>query len=250
MAPEAIPAATLIVFREINGVTEHLFVERARTMSFAAGALVFPGGRVDEGDRLLAERFPEFEPDEAAARIAAIRETIEEAGIAVGLSSPPDAATLVRMRHQLNEGMVFSDVLAAAQCGLALDDLTAFARWCPKMHQSRNFDTRFYLARIDPDAHAASVDATENVRLLWASAQAVLDQADAGEVQVIFPTRRNLERLASLEDFAAACAQSAAIPVTTITPWFEDRADGKHLCIAENAGYPITSELLTSVVRG
>jgi 8-oxo-dGTP pyrophosphatase MutT (NUDIX family) len=250
MAPVSIPAATLVLFRESDGRTEHLFVERASTMAFAAGAIVFPGGRVDEGDRLLAARFPDLDPDDAAARIAAIRETIEEAGLAIGLSPAPDETLTARLRRHLADGMVFSDVLAAANLDIDLNALTAFARWCPQMHQSRNFDTRFYLAEIEADVHVASVDATENVRLFWATAQDVLDQANAGNIQIIFPTRRNLERLAELGDFPSACTQAHAIAPTTITPWFEERADGQHLCIPADSGYPVTSELVTTAMRG
>ena len=44
----AIPAATLILVRDMaDGPPEFLMVERAATMAFAAGALVFPGGRTD-----------------------------------------------------------------------------------------------------------------------------------------------------------------------------------------------------------
>src|SRR5436190_15559166 len=71
---EAIPAATLILVRERSGtLPELLMVERAGSMAFAAGALVFPGGRIDDADRLLGEKLG---ADPAA--VAAIRETIEE----------------------------------------------------------------------------------------------------------------------------------------------------------------------------
>ena len=61
-------------------------VERAESMAFAGGALVFPGGRIDESDRVLGG-------DEiSAGRVAAIRETIEETAIPVGLSPFPDEA--------------------------------------------------------------------------------------------------------------------------------------------------------------
>jgi hypothetical protein len=57
MADEAIPAATLIVVRDrADGPPELLMVERSEGMAFAAGALVFPGGRIDEADRRLAEQ--------------------------------------------------------------------------------------------------------------------------------------------------------------------------------------------------
>lgn len=250
MPPEAIPAATLVVFREVDGVAEHLFVERAGTMSFAAGAIVFPGGRVDAGDHALAVHFSEFDAEDAAARIAAVRETIEEAGIAIGVTPTPDAERVALLRQQLNDGMVFSDVLAAAHLQLDLDALMPFARWCPNMHQTRNFDTRFYIARAPENAPMATVDATENVRLFWATARSVLDDADAGRVQIIFPTRRNLERLAMLGDFAAAATQAAQIEAVKITPWIEDRDGVSHLCIPEDRGYPVTSEVLTSATRG
>ena len=250
MDAKYIPAATLVLFRESAGVAEHLFVERAGTMAFAAGAIVFPGGRVDEGDRRLALHHPALDPDDAAARIAAIRETIEEAGVAVGFEAVPDEALLATMRRQLLEGMVFGDVVAAAGLRLDLSALTCFARWCPNMHQTRNFDTRFFLVRVPEGASMASVDATENVRLFWATAQGVLDDADAGRVQIIFPTRRNLERLAKLGSFDAALAEVAVIPPEKITPFFELRDGERHLCIPDDRGYPVTSEVLTAAVRG
>jgi len=114
------------------------------------------------------------------------------------------------------------------------------------------FDTRFYLARVDPKAPAARVDETENVRVFWATAQRVLDQADAGEVSIIFPTRRNLERLASLGTFEASRAQvaSLAYPPPMITPFVEERGGVQHLCIPDTLGYPVTSEAMTNVHRG
>src|SRR4051812_41046 len=106
---EPIPAATLVLFRETgSGPAEHLFVERAATMKFAAGAIVFPGGRIEPGDRRIAEAFPALELDDAAARVCAIRESIEEGGIGAGLSPAPDLAVTERLRAGLEAGMVFS----------------------------------------------------------------------------------------------------------------------------------------------
>ena len=80
---DAIPAATLIVVRDRPaGAPELLMVERSEGMAFAAGALVFPGGRIDAADTSLA-------PGDAAA-VAAIRETIEETAVPVGLTPAPD----------------------------------------------------------------------------------------------------------------------------------------------------------------
>jgi 8-oxo-dGTP pyrophosphatase MutT (NUDIX family) len=249
MAP-AIPAATLIVFRRHAGRTEILFVERAGTMAFAAGAIVFPGGRVDPGDHMLAANFPDLDPEDAAARVAAIRETIEEAGIAIGLAGTPDAATVAQLRRHLNDGTVFADALAALHCELQPGLLIPFTRWRPHASERRSFDTRFYLAEAPDDALSATVDRTENVRLFWATAQQLLDDADAGRVKIIFPTRRNLDRLAQFTDFSEARAHAEQFPPDLIVPWVEDRDGVSYLCIPADRGYPVTTERMDSVRRG
>src|SRR3546814_16095818 len=72
-----------------------------------------------------------------AARVAAVRETIEEAGIAVGLDPLPDPDALGRLRSGLNAHGSFADLLPNE--GLALDPaaLIPFARWCPRLAHVR-----------------------------------------------------------------------------------------------------------------
>ncbi|RZL98949.1 MAG: NUDIX domain-containing protein [Sphingomonas sp.] len=250
----SIPAATLVVFRETHaGPPQLLLVERAKAMAFAGGALVFPGGRVDPGDHSLAAllNHPDDDPDDdTAARIAAIRETIEEAGLPVGLSPMPSPILFERLRAALHAGTTFAEALAEAGTSLDLDALTYFARWRPAHAHARIFDTRFYLARLPADAPEARVDATENVRLFWATAADVLADADAGRATIIFPTRRNLERLAQFADFDAAVADARARAVRTVTPWTETRDGVEHLCIPDDLGYPVTSEPMSDAVRG
>ncbi|TCQ07431.1 NUDIX domain-containing protein [Sphingomonas sp. PP-CC-3A-396] len=248
--PPAIPAATLVVFRDAgDGPPELLFVERAKAMAFAGGALVFPGGRVDPGDHALAAVLGTGDA-ESAARIAAVRETIEEAGLPIGLSPMPSPTAFARMRAALHAGTAFGEALTDAAVGLDLDALEYFARWRPAHAHARIFDTRFYLARLPAGAPEAQVDATENVRLFWATAADVLAEADAGRATIIFPTRRNLERLAQFADFVAAVEHARAHPVRTVTPWTETRDGVEHLCIPHDLGYPITSEPMSDAVRG
>lgn len=246
----AIPAATLVIFRDARtGAAELLMVERAKAMVFAAGALVFPGGRIDPGDHLLADRIG-GDRDDTAARIAAIRETIEEAGLPIGLEPAPFPEQLDALRAALHAGTSFADALAAAGIRLDLSVLTPFARWLPAHANMRIFDTRFYLARLPGGAPVATVDETENVRLLWATAAQVLADADAGRATIIYPTRRNLERLAQFDGFDAAKAHADAIPVQTITPFMQERNGRAHLCIPEGLGYPITAEPMHAAIRG
>ena len=244
--PEAIPAATVIVMRETaGGPPELLIVERARAMSFAGGALVFPGGRVDPGDHVLAITL-DGDPEDLAARIAAVRETIEEAGVAVGVTVPDVAIPDLQRRLYADEAM--GALLDEVGGALDLAALVPFARWLPAGVHHKVFDTRFYLARA-PHGAEPVVDGNENVRVFWASARAVLDAADRGEATIIFPTRRNLERLALFASFADAASDARAHPVRTITPWIETRDDGRHLCIPDDLGYPITSEPLSRAIR-
>lgn len=214
-------------------------------MVFAGGAVVFPGGRVDPGDYELAARFPHLDATDAAARIAAVRETIEEAGIAVGLDADVEV-----LRTALSKGIALGPLLDAHGLTLDPDVLVPFARWCPNFKETRTFDTHFYLARVEADHAEARVDATENTHLFWATASQVLARADAGEVKIIFPTRRNLERLATLDSFDAARTHAAGHPVETITPWMEERDGARHLCIPDGLGYPVTSENLDQAMRG
>lgn len=242
---QAIPAATVIVMREAgDGPPELLMVERAAAMSFAGGALVFPGGRIDPGDFTLAA-LQDGDLDENAARIGAIRETLEEAGVAVGLKP---AGEMLALRDRLYAGEAMGELLAEAGAALELDALVPFSRWLPAGVHHRVFDTRFYLARA-PRGAEPLVDGNENVRVFWASARAVLDAADRGEAHIIFPTRRNLDRLALFSSFDDAVADACAYPVRVVTPWIEERGGERHLCIPDDLGYPVTSQRLEDAIR-
>lgn len=251
--PLAIPAATLVVFRRdpAGGAAQVLLLERSGAMRFAGGATVFPGGRIDRADYDLAERVRgDLDLDDAAARVAAIRETLEESGLAIGLVGNVTAETAVAARRMLIERGTLAPVLEAFGWQLALDRLTPFARWLPKHRAPRIFDTRFYIADLGTGAVDVAVDATENTHLFWASAREALRLADLGEIQVIFPTRRNLERLAQFDDFAACLEHARTTPVVTITPAVAVRDGARWLTIPEDAGYPVHAEPIDSAMRG
>jgi 8-oxo-dGTP pyrophosphatase MutT (NUDIX family) len=244
--PEAIPAATLILMRPAEGAgpPEILMLERAETMAFAAGALVFPGGRIDPDDLATAARFPDL-PD-AAARVAAIRETIEETGVAPAIRPEPDAAAL---REAMASGRPFAALLDEMGLSLVPGALTPFARWCPNFREARRFDTLFYLAEAPADDMPHSADETESVHTFWASAGDVLAAIAAGRAKAIFPTRRNLERLAGFASLDEARADAARHPVERITPWVEERGGERFVCIPEGIGYPVTAEPYESARR-
>jgi 8-oxo-dGTP pyrophosphatase MutT (NUDIX family) len=245
--PEAIPAATLILMRPASagGPPEILMLERAETMAFAAGALVFPGGRIDPEDYAIAGRFPELA--DAPARIAAIRETIEETGVAPALRPAPDAGAL---REAMAAGRPFAALVDEMGVTLDLEALTPFARWCPNFREARRFDTLFYLAEAPAGGTTLhSADERESVHTFWASAAEILAEIEAGRAKAIFPTRRNLERLAGFGSLSDARADAALHPVRKITPWVEERDGRRFVCIPEGIGYPVTAEPYESARR-
>ena len=248
MSNLAIPAATLIVMREREGAQPQLLmVERTARMAFAGGAMVFPGGRIDEEDRLAGEGYAE--PD-SPARIAAIRETLEESGIPVGLDPAPDSALASRLQDSLHAGEPFQELLDGNGLRLQLDALTPFARWKPAFHQARIFDTLFFLAEAPEGEWQPRPQEGECEAVEWLSAREVLDRVAHGQASAIFPTLRNLERLAQFDTIAAARADAAAHAIETITPWIADHDGEPHLFIPEGLGYPVTSEPLANVRRG
>ena len=90
---EPVAASTVVLVRETEGGIEVLLTERPASMSFAAGMMVFPGGRVDRADGTSG----------LAAQIAAIRELFEEAGILLvdPASDRPSEADLETARLNL-----------------------------------------------------------------------------------------------------------------------------------------------------
>lgn len=250
-------AGTLIVVRRrSDGPPLLLMTERAATLRFAGGAMVFPGGAVDEADRDLARSLGRSSDpavaEDLAVRIAAIRETIEECGLALvahadGLSRDLGEAA----RRALLEGAGLAAVIAAFGLNFDFAGLVPFARWCPHSEKvPRRFDTRFYIAVIGEDVGDLRPDGRETTDLGWYSAREMLDRAERGEARIIFPTRCNLERLARFETVEALLDHARAQPVRLISPWIEMRDGEEHLCIPQDHGYPVTSRPLSQMPRG
>jgi len=171
MSEEAIPAATLVVWRDSPEGPDILVVQRSARMAFAAGAIVFPGGRVDEADRALAKALGK--PGEAS-KVTAIRETIEESAVIAGLSGPVETGLGRQLQDELVGGGDFADLLARHGLSVDFDALVPFARWMPAFKQPRKFDTLFFLVRAPSGEWRPNPQPGECIAAEWASPAALV----------------------------------------------------------------------------
>ncbi len=213
-------------------------------MAFAGGALVFPGGRIDPADREMAANEGE------AAAIAAIRECVEETAVPIGLSPVPTPDAALQMQSELLAEENLAPVLKRHRSQLEIAALVPFARWVPKFHATRRFDTLFFLARSPGPDWSPNVVERECAAALWISAAEALDRDRRGELRLIFPTRRNLERLAKHDSFELMKDDADAHPIEPISPWVEEIDGESFITIPEGIGYPVTRERLDGLWRG
>ncbi len=237
-----IEAASLILVNDRpGGLPLFLMVERSAAMAFAPGAFVFPGGRVDPGDEEVAGC--------DAARVAAVRESIEEVAVAAGLKPAPDRQTILSLQQKLLEGNSFVPLLAIH--GLAFDPsaLIPFARWRPGPEVSRRFDTRFFVARV-PEPCRPSLSTGECVSARWVTAGEMLEEEGARIARLIYPTRKMLERLSNHRDFASIAKEANRLPDIPLTPAIESGPDGDFITIPDGLGYHLTRDPLDRARRG
>lgn len=152
------PAATVILLRDTPQGLETLLLHRNTKADFAGGMAVFPGGRVDDDDWV---GIPAGD-DLGAARVAAARETHEEAGLVI------DPGALVAHSH-----------------------------WQPPLNAPKRFLTWFFVANA-PDAVVA-IDGAEIVDHVWMRPVDALEQHATGSLDLMPPTFVTLTSLAGFD---------------------------------------------------
>jgi 8-oxo-dGTP pyrophosphatase MutT (NUDIX family) len=248
MSDDAIPAATLILVRERDsGPPELLMVERAAGMAFAAGAWVFPGGRIDDADERMSRTLG---LEDGGARVAAVREALEETAVPVGLSPLPSPDIAAELQRELLNGAELDPLLEQYGLQLDLDLFVPLARWVPKFHAKRRFDTLFFLGRAPEGNWIPNVVERECTGAHWVTAAEVLDRDRSGGLHLIFPTRRTLERLAQHDSFDAMVADAKAHAIEPISPWVDEVEGERFITIPQDMGYPVTRERLEGLWRG
>ncbi|WP_298336236.1 hypothetical protein [Ferrimicrobium sp.] len=237
-------ASTVMLVRDAPAGFEVLLLRRNKDLAFAGGAHVFPGGSVDagDGDPTLVARCAGLDPDEADARlgitdalrfyVAALREAYEEAGILLVADDLHRAATDVEQqlrvaRRALVEGeRSFGEIVQQLDLVLDVGALIYVAHWITPEGAPRRFDTRFFLARV-PRRQLATPDRSEIVGEVWITPERALDAYHQGQFELVLPTVKNLEFLASFGDVETLLTAARALTsVPPIQPRFYRRPDG------------------------
>lgn len=165
-----VAAATVVVLRDGEDGIETLMLRRNSKIAFG-GMWVFPGGRVDDADAAGLARDDEL----AIARVAAVREAHEEAGLQI------DAGSLVPLSH-----------------------------WTPPPITPRRFLTWFFLASAP--SGEITIDRGEIREHRWLSPRRALEERDAGTIELAPPTFVTLHGLARASRVEEAIARARAVP--------------------------------------
>ena len=248
-----IPAATVISLRDTPTGMEVLMVQRTKKADFAGGALLFPGGKVDNSDyevlKLDRCSLPNDVPDnQKALRVAGVREMFEEAGLLfvrdlgdTQVISKERAEVLKNIYRQdlLSQKITFHEIVEAEDLVVASDLLIPFAHWITPITGRKRFDTHFLVAQ-SPDGHTASHDGSETLDTVWIDPLTAITEAEEGKRRVVFPTRMNLKKVSQSTTAESAIRLAKITPVVTVLPEVHDVDGGRHLKIPIEAGYGIS----------
>ncbi len=225
--PGIAQAATVILTREHAGKLQIYLLKRNVKSSFMAGNFVFPGGTVDVEDRQLnvfknhsdldsneiyhhlGGEFPEEEA--LAFSVAAIRETLEEAGVFLAnkdknFETRLERACNLRLSANLTKDW-FVKLVVKEGWQLALSALSRWSHWITPVLMKRRFDTRFFLAAM-PAGQSCRPDSRETVQGLWITPKEGLENNLAGKTPLSPPTLVTLHELLKFPTMKALQTES------------------------------------------
>jgi 8-oxo-dGTP pyrophosphatase MutT (NUDIX family) len=119
------------------------------------------------------------------------------------------------------------------ETGLVLTDpaaLVPFARWITPPEVTIRFDTYFFLA-VAPDGAEVVVDGQEIVDARWFEPSRALEGSEAGELLMVFPTIKNLERIAGFGSADELLAWASAREVKPVQPRVEGQGEAARIVI-------------------
>jgi len=190
------PAVSVIPLRDGPDGLEVFVQHRATTMDFAAGVVVFPGGRCDPAD--------EARGADLALSAATLAEHVRR-WRQVPVDAPVHVDPSVSARTLLATGLRE----LAEETGLLADPeaLLPWDRWVTPEASPKRFDVAFFVLPVpghapDQPTHLT----TEATHSVWEGVDALLTAATEQRLRLMTPTRVLLRELADLGDVASVLA--------------------------------------------
>ena len=251
-------ASTVVLLRDPPEGMQAYLLRRTRTMAFAAGMYVFPGGSVDPRDETLADEAWAGPPpaawagllsaDEALTKAlvcAAVRETFEESGVLLAGTGPDDVVAdttgddwEIDRAALVDHSLSFAAMLDRRGLVLRADLLRPWAHWITPEVEPKRFDTRFFVAALPTGQRTRDVGG-EADRVAWVRPADALAAADSGEMGMLPPTAFTLSELATYDDVAAVLAAGTERDVKPVLPKIVVGDDDEALLLLpHDEGYP------------
>ncbi|MFA5903091.1 MAG: hypothetical protein WC836_04085 [Desulfobacula sp.] len=214
-------AATVILVREKNEAFEIYLLRRSMKSGFMDGLYVFPGGVVDPEDKGLESWAPyaDLLPEEIQQQlggtdfsaedilsfsVAAIRETLEEAGVLIATMKDKTKADLDDIcTFRLNKDLPktwFRTRVMKENWILSLSSLGRWSHWITPELMKKRFDTRFFMVLM-PEGQTCIPDDTETKHGIWLTPQKALEQNLEHIVPLAPPTVVTLTELLNYKNF-------------------------------------------------
>jgi 8-oxo-dGTP pyrophosphatase MutT (NUDIX family) len=139
---------------------------------------------------------------DAAHRAAAVREVAEEAGLSL-----PDPAALIK-----------------------------FSRWITPAEIAIRYDTHFFVAPVPPGQEPRA-DGREMVDLGWHTPAGALEAFERGELELVFPTIKHLEQLATFPTADELLEWATGREVVAVEPRVRITGETARLVLPGEPGY-------------
>src|ERR1700712_1754369 len=266
-ATPAVPrdASTVVLLRDVPddgdgpGI-EACLLRRVRTMAFAAGMHVFPGGGVDPADATPAAEGADWigPTPESWARVltadaglaralvcAAVRETFEESAVllagidadgVVDVDARADPSWEEDRQGLIDRRFSLSELLARRGLRLRADLLRPWAHWVTPEVEPKRYDTRFFVAAM-PSGQATRDVGGESDRMVWLRPQEALDLHEAGGLAMLPPTRFTLAELTHYPNVRSVLEAANERDIRPVLPRVVLTGEQAELLLPADPGY-------------
>lgn len=214
-AAPARDAASVVLVRPGRTGMETFMLRRRRSMAFASGMHVFPGGGVEPSDEESGiewlgpspQRWGEVlgcDPDRARALVVAgARELFEETGVLLAGADESSVIghvdSVMSLRRDVErQRLSFADLLEQRGLAVRSDLLAPWAHWITPEYEPRRFDTRFFVCVMPPGQQVGAV-AAEADAAAWRPIAEAIEGARSGAVAMMAPTLHVCRQLSSVD---------------------------------------------------